>query len=92
MKKNTFFTLCLSLFLLGTVSAQQTVWVAATASGAANGTSEADAYGSLATALFDINSDGDVLKVVGTVTAGSHNLALTSETSVNKNFDQQKQR
>ena len=86
MKKNTFFTLCLSLFLLGTVSAQQTVWVAATASGAANGTSEADAYGSLATALFDINSAGDILRVVGTVPAGAQNLSLTSATSINKNF------
>ena len=86
MKKITIFTLCLSLFLVGSVSAQKTVWVAAVASGAANGTSEANAYGSLATALFDINSAGDVLKVVGTVTAGSHNLSSTSATSVNKNF------
>ena len=86
MKKITILTLSLSLFLVGSMSAQETVWVAAAPSGAANGTSEADAYGSLATALFDINSDGDVLKVVGTVTAGSHNLALTSATSVNKNF------
>jgi predicted outer membrane repeat protein len=86
MKKITILSLCLSLFLVGSMSAQETVWVAAAPSGAANGTSEADAYGSLATALFDINSVGDVLKVVGTVTAGSHNLALTSATSVNKNF------
>ena len=68
------------------MSAQQTVWVAATASGAANGTSEADAYGSLATALFDINSAGDILRVVGTVPAGAQNLSLTSATSINKNF------
>jgi predicted outer membrane repeat protein len=90
MKKITFFTLCLSLFLVGSMSAQETVWVAAAPSGAANGTSEADAYGSLATALFDINSAGDVLRVVGTVVAGSQNLSVTSAVagseSINKNF------
>jgi predicted outer membrane repeat protein len=86
MKKITILSLCLSLFLVGSMSAQETVWVAATASGAANGTSEADAYGSLATALFDINSAGDVLRVVGTVPAGAQNLSLTSATSINKNF------
>ena len=70
----TIFTLCLSLFFVGSMSAQKTVWVASVASGAANGTSEADAYGNLTAALFDINSAGDVLKVVGTVPAGSQNL------------------
>ena len=86
MKKITIFTLCLSLFLVGSMSAQKTVWVAAVASGAANGTSEADAYGSFAAALFDITTPGDVLRVVGTVAAGSQNLSLTSATSINKNF------
>ncbi|CAN1547408.1 Secretion system C-terminal sorting domain [Flavobacteriaceae bacterium] len=86
MKKITILSLFLSLFLVGSMSAQETVWVAATASGAANGTSEADAYGSLATALFDINSAGDILRVVGTVPAGAQNLSLTSATSINKIF------
>ena len=86
MKKITILSLCLSLFLVGSMSAQETVWVAAAPSGAANGTSEADAYGSLATALFDINSAGDILRVVGTVPAGAQNLSLTSATSINKNF------
>jgi hypothetical protein len=86
MKKITILTLCLSLFLVGIMSAQETVWVSAAPSGAANGTSEADAYGSLALALFDINSAGDVLKVVGTVAAGNQNLSNTSLTTVNKNF------
>lgn len=86
MKKITILSLYLSLFLVGSMSAQETVWVAATASGAANGTSEADAYGSLTTALFDINSAGDILRVVGTVSAGAQNLSLTSATSINKNF------
>ena len=88
MKKITILSLCLSLFLVGSVSAQKTVWVAATASGAANGTSEADAYGSFANALADITAAGDVLRVVGTVPCGSHNLSLATETnpSGNKNF------
>ena len=86
MKKITILSLCLSLFLVCSMSAQETVWVAAAPSGAANGTSEADAYGSLATALFDINSAGDILRVVGTVSAGAQNLSLTSATSINKNF------
>ena len=74
MKKITIFTFCLTLFLVGSMSAQKTVWVAATAAGAANGTSEADAYGNFATALADITAAGDVLKVVGTVPSGSHSL------------------
>ncbi len=69
MKRITIFTLCLTLFLVGSMFAQKTVWVAATASGAANGTSEADAYGSFTTALNDITAAGDVLMVVGTVPA-----------------------
>jgi len=81
MKKITFFTLCLSLFLVGSMSAQKTVWVAAAAAGAANGTSEADAYGNFTTALADITAAGDVLRVVGTVACGSHNLS-GSTTSV----------
>ncbi len=88
MKKITIFTFCLTLFLVGSMSAQKTVWVAATAAGAANGTSEADAYGNFTTALADITAAGDVLRVVGTVPCGSHNLSLATETnpSGNKNF------
>jgi predicted outer membrane repeat protein len=86
MKKITIFAFCLTLFLVGSMSAQKTVWVAATAAGAANGTSEADAYGSFATALFDINSAGDVLRVVGTVAASGQNLTSVSATSSNKTF------
>ena len=69
MKKNTFVSLWLTLFLTISLSAQKTVWVASTASGAANGTSEADAYGNFTTALADITGAGDVLRVVGTVPA-----------------------
>lgn len=74
MKKITIFTLCITLFIIGSMSAQKTVWVAAVAAGAANGTSEADAYGSFATALADITAGGDVLRVVGIVPAGSQSL------------------
>ena len=74
MKKITIFAFCLTLFLVGSMSAQKTVWVAATAAGAANGTSEADAYGNFTTALADITAAGDVLRVVGTVPSGSHSL------------------
>lgn len=74
MKKITILTLCLTLFLIGSMSAQKTVWVAATAAGNANGTSEADAYGTLTAALLDITEAGDVLRVVGAVPSGSHSL------------------
>jgi hypothetical protein len=74
MKKNIFYTLCL-LFLVGNLYSQQTVWVAATAAGSANGTSQANAFGSLTNALVQINSATDILRVVGTVPAGSQNLA-----------------
>ena len=73
MKKNIFYTLCL-LFLAGNLYSQQTVWVKATASGLADGSSQANAFGSLTNALVLINSAGDVLRVVGTVPAGSQTL------------------
>ena len=87
MKKITILSSCLSLFLVGIMSAQETVWVAAPSDRLVkDGLTEATAYDSFAIALFDINSAGDVLRVVGTVTAGSHNLSSTNATSVNKNF------
>jgi len=77
MKKITFYTLCL-LFLAGNLYSQETVWVKAVASGAANGTSEANAFGSFTNAFVQINSAGDILRVVGNVPA--------SAVSLNKNF------
>jgi len=77
MKKNIFYTLCL-LFLAGSLFSQQTVWVKATASGLADGSSEANAYGSFTTAFAQINSATDVLRVVGIVPASGQ--------SLNKNF------
>jgi hypothetical protein len=74
MKKITFFTLCLTLFLVGNLYSQQTVWVASAAAGTADGSSQANAFGSLTTALVQINSTGDILRVVGTVPAGSQTL------------------
>jgi hypothetical protein len=77
MKKNIFYTLCL-LFLVGSMYSQQTVWVKATASGLADGSSEANAYGSFTTAFAQINSATDILRVVGNVPASGQ--------SLNKNF------
>jgi hypothetical protein len=78
MKKITFFTLCLTLFLVGNLYAQETVWVSATGAGLKNGTSQANAYAGFSTAFVQINSAGDILRVVGTVPA--------SAVSLNKNF------
>ncbi len=76
MKKNIFYTLCL-LFLVGSMYSQQTVWVSATGAGLKNGTSQANAYDSFTTALVDINSAGDILRVVGTVPASGISLTKT---------------
>ena len=91
MKKITFFTSFLTLLLACSLYSQETVWVAAPSDRLTkDGLSEATAYDSFAIALLDINSAGDVLRVVGTVAAGSQNLSLTSTTpggeSINKNF------
>ncbi|MFM9826792.1 MAG: beta strand repeat-containing protein, partial [Flavobacterium sp.] len=75
MKKNIFYTLCL-LFLVGNLYSQQTVWVKA--GGTGDGSSEATAYGSFTTAFGQIDSAGDVLRVVGNVPASGQ--------SLNKNF------
>ena len=77
MKKNIFYTLCL-LFLVGNLYSQQTVWVASAAAGTADGSSQANAFGSFTNAFVQINSAGDVLRVVGNVPASGQ--------SLNKNF------
>ena len=76
MKKNTLFTICFS-FLLGGIFAQagEIIWVNASATGDNDGTNEANAYTTLAAGLLHINSNGDVLRVVGTIAAGSQNLS-----------------
>ena len=79
MKKITFLTICLSLFLVGGLFSQQTVYVSATGAGSKDGTSEANAYGNFSFALVDINSAEDKLIVIGTVTVGA-------ATIWNKNF------
>jgi predicted outer membrane repeat protein len=87
MKKITILTVCLTLFLVGSISAQQEVFVAAPSDRTIkDGISPETAFDSFATALLNIDSAGDVLKVVGTVIAGSHNLTSVSATSTNKNF------
>ena len=89
MKKITIFTLCLTLFLVGSLYSQQTVWVIA--GGTGDGTSQGNAFGNMTDALVQINSAGDVLRVVGTVAAGSHYLSgvldpATNVVTGNKNF------
>ena len=84
MKKITFLTICLYLFLVGSLFSQQTVYVSATGAGSSDGTSEQNAYGNFANALLDINSNGDKLIVIGTVTVGAatisdKNFAFTIE-------------
>ena len=72
MKKITIFTLCLTLFLVGSLYSQQTVWVIA--GGTGDGTSQGNAFGNITDALAQIDSAGDVLRLVGTVPAGSQNI------------------
>ena len=91
MKKITFFTSFLTLLLACSLYSQETVWVATPSDRLIkDGLSEATAYDSFARALLDINTAGDVLRVVGTVAAGSQNLSQTNTTpggeSINKNF------
>ncbi|MGK0253465.1 MAG: putative outer membrane repeat protein, partial [Mariniflexile sp.] len=83
MKKNTFLTILLSLFLVGGMFAQETVWVSATGAGATNGTSEADAYGDFAVALGTIVA-GDILRV----SSGSGPVTVNASTAnwAAKNF------
>ena len=77
MKKITFLTICLSLFLAGGLFCQETIYVSATGAGLNDGTSEANARGSFGDAMNDINSEGDKLIIIGTVsTSGAY---LTSK-------------
>ncbi|SDT97853.1 Por secretion system C-terminal sorting domain-containing protein [Polaribacter sp. Hel1_33_78] len=79
MKKNTFLTICLSLFLVGGLFAQQTVYVSTNGAGALNGTSEADAYDDFVTALADIDTAGDILRVIGDMNVSAVSLNLKTE-------------
>ena len=78
MKKITFFTFCLTLFLAGNLYSK-TVWVSAVAKGSADGTAAGNAYGDFAVALGTIVA-GDILRVSSgsgpvTVNASSANWA-----------------
>ena len=66
MKKNTFLTL-LTLFIVSSVFSQQTIFVSAAGAGSMDGTSEANAYDSFTTALADVNSAGDIIRVIGDI-------------------------
>lgn len=75
MKKITIFNLCLSLFFVGSLYSQQTVWVIA--GGTGDGSSQDNAFGNMTDALAAITGAGDVLRVVGTITPGSQTLSKT---------------
>ena len=84
MKKITLLTLLFIAFTGFSLIAQTTVYVSATGAGSSDGTSEENAYGNFANALVDINSNGDKLIVIGTVTVGAatisdKNFAFTIE-------------
>ena len=74
MKKITFLTICLSLFLVGGLFSQQTVYVSATGAGAMDGTSESNAFGNFGVAMSNITSEGDKLIIIGTITPDGANL------------------
>ena len=78
MKKITFLTICLSLFLAGGLFSQETIYVSATGAGLNDGTSEANARGSFGDAMNDINSEGDKLIIIGTVSTSGANLTSKS--------------
>ena len=78
MKKITFLTICLSLFLAGGLFCQETIYVSATGAGLNDGTSEANARGSFGDAMNDINSEGDKLIIIGTVSTSGANLTSKS--------------
>ena len=80
MKKNTFLTICLSLFLVGGLFSQQTtVYVSALGDGTKDGTTEANAYPqtNFNTALADVSA-GDKLIIIGTVKTIGANLTSKS--------------
>ncbi|MDG2436934.1 MAG: hypothetical protein P8L89_07535 [Polaribacter sp.] len=74
MKK--LITLCFIFSFLMTTNlvAQETVYVKA--GGTGDGTTEALAYGNFTTALSDINTEGDILRVIGDINlAGGQNIS-----------------
>ena len=75
MKNNTLIFLIAYLSITTCLFSQQTIYVSSTGAGLMDGTSEANAYGNFATALAAIDSAGDVLRIVGDLSPGSHNLS-----------------
>ena len=72
----TKITICLIIIMTISTNlvAQETVYVKA--GGTGDGTTEALAYGNFGTALSDINSEGDILRVIGDINlAGGQNIS-----------------
>ena len=65
MKKLTTLYFIFSLLITSALVAQQTIYVQA--GGTGDGTSEFSPYGNFGTAMSDINSEGDILRVIGDI-------------------------
>ena len=79
MKKKSIISTCiLVMFVCFISTAQTTVYVSEAGAGTMDGTSEANAYGNFATAMADIDSEGDRLVIIGTVPTIGQNLTLKS--------------
>ena len=74
MNKTTLTTLLLTIFFSLNLVAQDIIYVASTAVGNMDGTSASNAYGNFGTALGQINSEGDKLVIIGTITSDGANL------------------
>ena len=74
MNKTTLTTLLLFTFFSLNLTAQDTVYVSASGAGLSDGSSEANAYGNFGNALAQINSEGDKLVIIGTITSNGANL------------------
>ncbi|MDG2349783.1 MAG: hypothetical protein P8L65_03785 [Flavobacteriaceae bacterium] len=74
MKTKTTLCLIIIMAISTNLVAQETVYVKA--GGTGDGTTEALAYGNFTTALSDINTEGDILRVIGDISlAGGQNLS-----------------
>jgi len=74
MKKITILTCLFIIFACFISTAQNTVYLQA--GGTGDGTSESTPYGNFSNALADINSEGDILRVIGDISlAGGQNIS-----------------
>ena len=87
MKKKSIISTCiLVMFVCFISTAQTTVYVSEAGAGTMDGTSEANAYGNFATAMADIDSEGDRLVIIGTVPTIGQNLTSEKFCIYNRRF------